>query len=121
MGNKSSRSKNKNKLPSKTLSSLCKTTNFKKDEIKLLWDHFCTISQSGNKDLLIDLKEFKEAVGFRGSKYVSRMFQLFDADSDGTIDFNEFVKALSTLSDRGTLDEKLALSFLIYDADGDGK
>ena len=121
MGNKSSRSKNKNKLPSKTLSSLCKTTNFKKDEVKLLWDHFCTISQSGNKDLLIDLKEFKEAVGFRGSKYVSRMFQLFDADSDGTIDFNEFVKALSTLSDRGTLDEKLALSFLIYDADGDGK
>ena len=73
------------------------------------------------KSELIDLKEFKQAVGFRGSKYVSRMFQLFDADSDGTIDFKEFVRALSTLSDRGTIDEKLALSFLIYDADGDGK
>ena len=73
------------------------------------------------KEILIDLKEFKQAVGFRGSKYVSRMFQLFDADSDGTIDFKEFVRALSTLSDRGTFDEKLALSFLIYDADGDGK
>ena len=86
---------------------MCKTTNFKKDEIKLLWDHFCTISQSGNKDLLIDLKEFKEAVGFRGSKYVSRMFQLFDADSDTVQSISrEFIKALSTLSDRGTLDEK---------------
>jgi Ca2+-binding EF-hand superfamily protein len=121
MGNKSSKGKNKNKLPSKALKALTATTNFKKEEIKLLWDHFCMISQSGNKDLLIDLKEFKQAVGFRGSEYVSRMFQLFDADADGTIDFNEFVKALSTLSDRGTFDEKLALSFLIYDADGDGR
>ena len=113
MGNKSSKGKNKNKLAKKLLTELTKTTNFKKDEVKLLWDHFCMISQSGNKDLLIDLKEFKQAVGFRGSKYVSRMFQLFDADSDGTIDFKEFVRALSTLSDRGTIDEKLALSFLI--------
>ena len=121
MGNKSSKGKNKHKLAKKLLTELTKTTNFKKDEVKLLWDHFCMISQSGNKDLLIDLKEFKQAVGFRGSKYVSRMFQLFDADSDGTIDFKEFVRALSTLSDRGTIDEKLALSFLIYDADGDGK
>ncbi len=94
MGNKSSKGKNKNKLAKKLLTELTKTTNFKKDEVKLLWDHFCMISQSGNKDLLIDLKEFKQAVGFRGSKYVSRMFQLFDADSDGTSDVKELARVL---------------------------
>ena len=40
MGNKSSKGKNKNKLAKKLLTELTKTTNFKKDEVKLLWDHF---------------------------------------------------------------------------------
>ena len=120
MGNKGSKGKGK-KIPKGTLKDLEKKSNFNQAEIKILWEHFCSIRQDGKKAMEMDLNEFKTAVGFKGSKYVTRMFQLFDEDCDGKIQFKEFVNGLSALSDRGSFDEKLELSFLIYDADGDGK
>ena len=121
MGNKGSKSVAK--LPSKQLKELDKKSNFNQAEIKLLWEHFCDIGvkseDSKKKEILIDLNGFKSLVGFTESKYVTRMFTLFDEDCDGSIQFSEFVGGLSALSDRGSYEEKLDLSFLIYDTDGD--
>ncbi|CAO78719.1 EF-hand domain-containing protein [Caenorhabditis elegans] len=46
--------------------------------------------------------------------YSDLLFETFDNDGNGTINFQEFVKALSILC-RGTLDEKLDWLYKLYD------
>jgi serine/threonine-protein phosphatase 2B regulatory subunit len=72
-------------------------------------------------DKLIDRQEFQLSLGIKESLFVDRMFLLFDGNSDGFINFSEYLNGLSVLSSRGTLDEKIKFSFRIYDFDCDSK
>jgi len=63
-----------------------------------------------------------EKAGLRNlddSPFVERLFTLLDVNSDGQIDLTEFVTGLSLLC-KGSVEEKLALSFKAYDLDGNG-
>ena len=50
-----------------------------------------------------------------GSSYSSYVFQAFDKDKSGFIDFTEFLTSLFFLSDSGTLNERLRFVFKIID------
>ncbi len=69
---------------------------------------------------MIDKTEFLTALGLQDSTFADRIFSVFDENGDNEVNFKEFVCALSVLCDKGTLEEKIAFTFKVYDIDGDG-
>ena len=72
-------------------------------------DDFLVIMQLMNKQ---DNNELK-------SEDLDRIFDIFDDDKSGTLDFREFLCCMSLLM-RGTIKEKLEMCFNVYDKDNKG-
>ena len=54
------------------------------------------------------------------TSFADYVFNVFDKDKSGSIDFKEFICALSITS-RGAMEDKLDWAFQLYDIDGDGQ
>ncbi|XP_009555450.2 guanylyl cyclase-activating protein 3 isoform X6 [Cuculus canorus] len=72
----------------------------------------------------LSLHEFKKLLGLQGLDpqgdiYIKRVFDIFDLNQDGFIDFLEFIAAINLVI-RGKIDQKLKWYFKLYDADGNG-
>lgn len=55
----------------------------------------------------IDRNGFESAMMFKNSILLNRIFNVFDTDKDGFINFSEFVNCLSTMSSKASQEEKL--------------
>uniref|UniRef100_F7FTT6 Guanylate cyclase activator 1C n=1 Tax=Monodelphis domestica TaxID=13616 RepID=F7FTT6_MONDO len=89
-------------------------------ETHVWFKRFMTECPSG----LQTLHEFKALLGLQGlnqraNQYVDQLFNIFDKNKDGFIDFLEFIAAVNLVI-RGKMDQKLKWYFKLYDADGNG-
>jgi len=107
-------------LRRRDLVDLVRNTHFSEEEIKKLHTHFKNISNSIQSDGVIDIAEFQQALGLKNSAFAERIFRVFDMNKDDVINFREFVCGLSVFCTKGTVEEKLQLSFKLYDRDEDG-
>eukprot|EP01083_Nonionella_stella_P090039 251542_1 len=99
-----------------------KITVFTEKEIRLLHRIFVTISASELDDGFIDDVEFARALGMPvNSLLARRLFQEFNVTQTDRMNFREFCMALSLLSDKASIDDKIKFSFDLYDLNKDGK
>jgi len=112
--------KSQSKLSQDQISELERNTRFEKKELKQWYKGFVRDCPSGQLDKESFSKIYAQFFPFGDpSTFANYVFDVFDNDKSGTIDFREFITALSVTS-RGDLDDKLKWAFQLYDIDGDG-
>lgn len=96
---------------------LQKTTYFEEEELQMLYEGFLAAAWP-HKELssqqFVDL--FPQ---FGDAKVLVSLFSCMDADTNTSVDFAEYCRALSIIA-RGSLDEKIDLAFSILDLDKNG-
>jgi len=112
---------------SKENAALVRSTHFTAKEINHLRHEFENIVGTGEaqtneiteEQFKKTVKKYVPSVTPGDDAFLERLYAAFDADNNNAIDFRELVDGLSVFM-KGTPDEKLALSFKLYDVDHDG-
>jgi len=95
-------------------------THFDSKTVTTLYDVFSRISAYNVADNRIDPTEFAIALGLPCSSMLARrLFSRFNVTNSASMNFREFIMALSQLSTRATQDEKIKFSFDLYDLNKD--
>jgi len=109
------------KLTAEQIQELAEKTKFTPDEIEHWYHGFIQDCPTG-KLTKVEFANIYAQFFPQGdpTAFASFVFDVFDGDKSGTIEFNEFLQALSVTS-RGNLNDKLEWAFRLYDLDDDGK
>ena len=117
------------------INDLANSTKFDTQDVKKLLDEFNQLANGKNflriyiynaiKGINRIIESLcggdrKVASHLQSEDIVLRLFDAFDTDNSGTIDFKQFVVGLNRTS-RGSKRDKIELAFSIYDVDGSGR
>jgi len=99
-------------------------THFDQVEVRKLYDIFTATALEGKLDrnnFFASLSKLEQAglKNLNDTPFGDRLFEMLDLNKDGVVDLQEFISGLSFLC-KGTVEEKLELSFKAYDLDGNG-
>ncbi|CAD6184994.1 unnamed protein product [Caenorhabditis auriculariae] len=104
-----------------SLQQVVDETHFSKNEVRAIYRAFKETSPNAVINKVILREKFAELFPHGDIEHYSDLlFDTFDNDGNGTINFQEFVKALSILC-RGTMDEKLDWLYKLYDPKDKGE
>ncbi|KAF2862211.1 EF-hand [Piedraia hortae CBS 480.64] len=113
--------KRQSKLSQQELVDLQKSTHFDKKELQHWYKGFLKDCPNGTLSKEEFQRIYRQFFPFGDpSAFADYVFNVFDADKSGSIDFKEFICALSVTS-RGKMEDKLDWAFKLYDIDNDGK
>ncbi|XP_036365585.1 Kv channel-interacting protein 4 isoform X9 [Octopus bimaculoides] len=109
------------------LDVLCRNTKFSRKELQIMYRGFKQSIAGRTMECptgIVNEDTFKDIYAQffpqgDSSNYAHYVFNAFDHDHSGSVNFEEFVMGLSVLS-RGTLQERLQWAFNLYDINGDG-
>jgi len=101
-----------------SLDEAVKNSSFSEGELKKLYRRFKMLDKDGSGTLTTE--EFLSIPDLALNPLLERILQIFDKNGDNEVQFSEFISVLSTLSDKGTKEDKLKFAFQVYDIDGDG-
>ena len=109
---------NTHKKPISITTSECEEfssiSKFKQEEIKYILYHFRNISKLKLDDGVIDYQEFLETLNAEDSIVAKQLFNFLDVNSDGRINFREFIIGLNFLLDEDQLGASKVL-FKVFD------
>lgn len=88
-----------------------------KKELERMHRRFLRLAKGGRKVALADFQSVPELAG---NPFIMRIFQLFDADQDGCLNFEEFIRAVESFGRLYSSEDKCMFAFRMYDLDGDG-
>jgi len=113
--------KAQSKLSAADLADLQKATKFDKKELQQWYKGFLKDCPTGTLSPDEFQKIYRQFFPFGDpTTFAKFVFNVFDADKSGHIDFKEFIIALSITS-RGKMEDKLDWAFQLYDIDGNGE
>lgn len=68
----------------------------------------------------VPITRFQGLMELAANPFITRIFELFDEDHDGSITLEEFTKALEYFGMLSNEEEQFKFAFKMYDTDGDG-
>jgi Ca2+-binding EF-hand superfamily protein len=121
MGNKQGGKTGSTELTAKHIALLKANTKYTEKEIREWHAGFLRDCPNGKLDKKKFVEVYKQFYPHgKADNFCKYAFDTFDADHNGTIDFEEFLLAVSATS-QGDLDERLSVAFDMYDISNDGQ
>nr|XP_039266199.1 lysophosphatidylcholine acyltransferase 2-like isoform X2 [Styela clava] len=100
-------------------SKLSKKLGIDINEMNEMLDEFALKSRSC-KDGLMGIEEFAELLCLPITEPLKELFNLYDRDGSGKLDFREYVIGMSLLSHAAVTEKSIKIAFKVFDRNGDG-